>query len=388
MKINYSNRLKELPPYLFIEMDKKKKKAIDQGINFISLGIGDPDISTPTHIVESMQKAVLNSKNHHYPFGTGSILYKNAIIKWYKKRFNVNLNFDEICALIGSKEGIGHIHLGFVNPGDIVLIPDPGYPVYNTGTIFAGGVPYFMPLLEKNNFLPDLDKIPLNIAKRAKLIFVNYPNNPTASIASKKFYSKLISFATTYNIIVAADTAYSEIYYNENNKPLSFLELPNAKEVGVEFHSLSKTYNMTGWRVGWVCGNKKIISAIVKIKENYDSGVFQAIQEAASVALKSSQKCVENIRSIYKERKDVLIKGLRKIGWNVILPQGSFYVWTRVPNGYTSNQIVSKLFDEAMVIATPGSGMGKNGEGYVRFALTAEISIIEKVVRRITKIKW
>jgi LL-diaminopimelate aminotransferase len=388
MGIRYSEKLKKLPPYLFIEIDKKKKEAISRGADIISLGVGDPDMPTPEHIIKSMQEAVTKPANHQYPFGAGLLSYRSAVASWYKKRFNVGLNPDEICALIGSKEGIGHIHLGFVNPGDVVLIPEPGYPVYNTGTIFTDGTPYFMPLLEKNNFLPDLDTIPKDIAKKAKLIFVNYPNNPTAVVAPKEFLIKLIDVANKNNIIVAADAAYSEIYYDENDKPSSFLEFPGAKEVGVEFHSLSKTYNMTGWRIGWVCGNKDIVVGIAKVKDNYDSGVFQAVQEAAITALTSSQKFAEDTRKIYKERRNTLVEGLKKLGWEVALPKASFYVWAKVPKGYTSSQVVSKLLDDAAIVCTPGNGMGKSGEGYVRFALTVGVPRIKEAIERVSKIKW
>ncbi|MDR1434371.1 LL-diaminopimelate aminotransferase [Candidatus Endomicrobiellum devescovinae] len=388
MEIRYNEKLKKLPPYLFIEIDRKKKEAIDRGADIISLGVGDPDMPTPEHIIKSMQEAVAKPFNHQYPFGAGLLSYRKAVVDWYKNRFNVDLHTDEVCALIGSKEGIGHIHLGFINPGDIVLIPEPGYPVYNTGTIFTDGIPYFMPLLERNGFLPDLSSIPQDVIKKAKLIFINYPNNPTAAVAPKEFYVKLIEFAKKNNIIVAADAAYSEIYYDENDKPSSFLEFPGAKEVGVEFHSLSKTYNMTGWRIGWVCGNKDIVAGIAKVKDNYDSGVFQAIQEAAITALSSSQKCVEDARKIYKERKDVLVEGLKKIGWEVSLPKASFYVWAKVPKGYTSSQVVSKLLEDASIVCTPGNGMGKSGEGYVRFALTVGVPRIKEALERISKINW
>ncbi|MDR1195134.1 MAG: LL-diaminopimelate aminotransferase [Endomicrobium sp.] len=387
MEIRYNEKLKKLPPYLFIEIDRKKKAAIDKGADIISLGVGDPDMPTPEHIIESLRESVKNPANHQYPFGAGLISFRRAVSRWYKERFNVGLNAEnEVCALIGSKEGIGHIHLAFVNPGDIVLIPEPGYPVYNTGTIFTDGVPYFMPLLEKNKYLPDLDAIPDDVLKKAKIIFVNYPNNPTAATAPKEFYVKLIEFAKKNNIIVAADAAYSEIYYGE--KPVSFLEVEGAKDVGVEFHSLSKTYNMTGWRIGWVCGNKDIVAAITKVKDNYDSGVFQAVQEAAITALTSSQQCVEDARKIYKERRDALVDGLGKLGWDVKYPPASFYVWAKVPKGYKSSDVVGKLLDEAAIVCTPGNGMGASGEGYVRFALTVSVSRIKEALERISKIKW
>jgi LL-diaminopimelate aminotransferase len=300
----------------------------------------------------------------------------------------VNLDPQEVCALIGSKDGIGHAHLAFINPGDIVLIPEPGYPVYNTGTIFTDGQAHFLPLLEKNGYLPDLDAVPQDIAAKAKLIFVNYPNNPTAAIATKDFYAKLIDFAKKNNVIVASDSAYSEIFYDEKDKPLSFLSLPGAKEVGVEFHSLSKTYNMTGWRIGWVAGNKDIVKGISMVKDNYDSGVFGAVQEAAALALTSSQECVAKQRAVYKERRDVLVEGLKKLGWQVEMPKATFYVWAKTPDGYSSAQTVSKLLDEAAVVSTPGNGLGASGEGYIRLALTADVSRIKEALERISKIKW
>ncbi|MDR3113079.1 MAG: LL-diaminopimelate aminotransferase [Endomicrobium sp.] len=387
MEICYNEKLKKLPPYLFIEIDRKKKEAMARGADIISLGVGDPDMPTPEHIIKSMRSAVEKPANHQYPFGAGLLSFRKTVSDWYKTGFNVELDAaSEICALIGSKEGIGHIHLGFVNPQDIVLIPEPGYPVYNTGTIFTDGVPYFLPLLEKNNYLPNLDDIPQDVAKKAKIIFVNYPNNPTAAVAPEEFYVRLIEFAKKYNIIVAADAAYSEIYYEE--KPLSFLEVKGAKEVGVEFHSLSKTYNMTGWRIGWAAGNKDIIAGIAKVKDNYDSGVFQAVQEAAITALTSSQSCVEEARKIYKDRRDALVSGLQKLGWDVKSPKATFYVWAKVPKNYTSAQTVSKLLDEADIVCTPGNGMGASGEGYVRFALTVGVPRIKEAVERISKIKW
>lgn len=387
MKIEYSEKLKKLPPYLFVEIDRKKKAAIEQGVDIISFGVGDPDMPTPKHIIDAGKKALENPKNHQYPFGAGLMSFRKAVSEWYKKRFNVALNpDDEIHALIGSKEGIGHIHLGFVNPGDVVLIPEPGYPVYNTGTIFAGGLPYFMPLLEKNKFLPDLDSIPEEVLNKTKIMFLNYPNNPTAATADMEFYEKAINIARKYDIIIAADAAYSEIYYEE--PPMSFLEVPGAKEVGVEFHSLSKTYNMTGWRLGWVCGNSDIVRGVGAVKDNYDSGVFQAVQEAGTVALTSSQDCVEEARNIYKERRDTLVEGLNRLGWQVNKPKATFYVWAKVPEGYKSADVVGKLLDEAGIVTTPGNGLGPSGEGYVRFALTVSVDRIKEALERIGKIKW
>ncbi|HBU69539.1 MAG TPA: LL-diaminopimelate aminotransferase [Elusimicrobia bacterium] len=387
MKVNYSEKLKKLPPYLFVEIDRKKKAAMERGVDIIALGVGDPDQPTPEHIVKAGQEALKKGSNHQYPFGTGMKVFREAVAKWYKSRFSVDLNPDtEICSLIGSKEGIGHFHLGFVNPGDVVLIPEPGYPVYNTGTIFTDGEPYFMPLKEENNFLPRLDLIPEAVAKRARIMFVNYPNNPTAAIADRNFYAQVIEFAKKYNIIVAHDAAYSEIYYEK--KPVSFLELPGARDVGVEFHSLSKTYNMTGWRLGWACGNADVIKGLATVKDNYDSGVFQAVQEAGVAALNGPQDCVEKMRGLYRERRDALCDGLNSLGWKVRKPEATFYVWARVPSGYTSSQTVGKLLDEAGIVCTPGNGLGASGEGYVRFALTVDVPRIKEALARVSKIKW
>jgi LL-diaminopimelate aminotransferase len=387
MNSRYSEKLKKLPPYLFVEIDRRKKAAIERGADIISLGVGDPDMPTPAHIIRAGQEALAKPVNHQYPFGAGMKAFREAVARWYKGRFNVDLNPDgEVCSLIGSKEGIGHFHLAFINPGDVVLIPEPGYPVYNTGTIFSGGTPYFMPLLEKNKFLPDLDAIPEHVAKKAKIIFINYPNNPTAATADAAFFKKVVAFAQKYNIIVAHDAAYSELYYER--KPMSFLEVPGAKDVGVEFHSLSKTYNMTGWRIGFVCGNAEIVKGLSTVKDNYDSGVFQAIQEAAVAALTGPQECVETMRKMYRERRDALVDGLVRLGWKVRKPEASFYVWAHVPEGYTSAGTVTKLLDEAGIVCTPGNGMGPSGEGYVRFALTVEVPRIREALSRFERLKW
>ncbi len=384
-----SKRLKKLPPYLFAEIDRKKKELIEKGVDVINMGVGDPDLPTPEHIVVAGQEALKNPTYHQYPFGAGMRIFRQAVAQWYKKRFDVTLNPDEeIHSLIGSKEGIAHLPLAFINPGDVVLIPDPGYPVYKTGTIFSGGIPYPMPLLEKNNFLPDLRKIPSKILKKAKIIFLNYPNNPTAATAPKKFFIEVIKFAKKYNIIVAHDAAYSEIYFNERNPPISFLSIPQAKDIGIEFHSLSKTYNMTGWRCGWVCGNKDIVKALGSVKDNYDSGIFAAIQYAGVVALTSSQECVEKNRKIYKERRDVLCEGLSKIGWKIKKPEATFYLWAKTPLGKSSIETSEKLLTQAGVVATPGVGMGDTGEYYIRFALTIDVNRIKEALNRISKIQW
>lgn len=389
--IKYSQKILSLPPYLFIELDRKKKQLQEKGVDIISLGVGDPDLPTPQHIVESMQKAVADPKNHQYPFGRGIKEFCTAVANWYKKRFSVELDPEtEIHALIGSKEGIAHLPLAFVDSQDYVLVPDPGYPVYRSATIFAGGNVWCLPLKPENNFLPDFNEIPKDVLSKTKLMFLNYPNNPTTQVATRKFFEKVVELAKEYNIIVAHDCAYSEIYFVDDKNddtipPISFLSIPGAKDVGIEFHSLSKTYNMTGWRVGFVCGNKDIIAGLAKVKDNYDSGVFTAVQLAAVTALEGSQDCVEHNRRIYKERRDVLVTGLKKLGLEVFVPKATFYVWCKVPKGETSVSFTEKLLSVG-VVCTPGVGMGENGEGYVRFALTVSKERIEEAVDRIKKI--
>lgn len=387
MEFKISQKLQSLPPYPFAEIDKKKKKAIQEGKDIISFGVGDPDLPTPKHIIEAGQKALLNPKHHQYPFGAGLLNFRKAVSSWYLKRFNVSLNPEtEIHACIGSKDGLSHMHFAFVNPGELVLIPSPGYPVYTTSTIFSDGTPYFLPLKKENNFLPDLNAIPEKILSKAKILFLNSPNNPTSSVADEKYFEKAIALAYKYNFLIAHDAAYSEIYFEK--PPISFLNVPGAKEVGVEFHSCSKTYNMTGWRIGWFCGNEKIVSAIGKVKDNFDSGVFEAIQAAGIAALTLPQDCVEEMRKIYKERRDLLVSGLTKLGWKLFTPTATFYLWAENPKGTTSAQTVERLIEEASIVATPGTAFGKEGEGYIRFALTTPKERIQTALERLSKIRW
>lgn len=382
-----SKKLQALPPYPFAELDKKRKKAIAEGKDIISFGVGDPDLPTPPHIIEAGKKALENPKHHQYPFGAGLLEFRSAVAQWYLKRFGVRLNPEtELHACIGSKDGLSHFHFAFINPGDIVLIPNPGYPVYNTGTIFSDGNPYFLPLKKENNFLPDLDSIPKKILSKAKILFLNSPNNPTAAVADEEYFKQAIALAKKYKFIIAHDAAYSEIYFEK--PPISFLAVAGAKEVGVEFHSCSKTYNMTGWRVGWFCGNAEIVSALGKAKDNFDSGVFEAIQMAGAAALTDSQDCVEAMRKIYKERRDLLVPGLQKLGWKVELPAASFYVWAESPKGYSSAEAVEKLIEEVSIFTTPGTAFGEYGEGYIRFALTVPKERIATALERISKLRW
>ncbi len=383
IKPQLADRARNLPPYLFASIDKMKRDAVARGVDLIDLSIGDPDIPTPAHIVEAMKIAVEKPEHHRYPSYEGMALYRDAIAGWYKKRFNVTLDPEtEVISLIGSKEGIGHIPLAFVNPGDVVLVPSPGYPVYPVATAFAGGDPYLMPLREENDFLPDLTAVPDPVCKRAKLMFLNYPNNPTAAVAGRDFFEMAISFAEKHNIIICHDAAYSDIYY-DGKKPPSFLEVDGAREVGIEFHSLSKTYNMTGWRIGFAVGNKDVIAGLGKIKSNLDSGVFQAIQEAGTVALKTNENVLSWIRNTYQERRDLLFNGLSALGFQLKKPEATFYLWTRVPAGFDSTTFVAHLLKKAGVLGTPGVGFGPPGEGYIRFALTQSVDRMEEALERI-----
>ena len=385
ISVQLSDRVKNLPPYLFAAIDKMKQDALGKGVDLIDLSIGDPDIPTPEHIVDAMKKAVEKPVHHRYPSYEGMLSFRQAVAGWYKKRFNVSLNpANEVLSLIGSKEGIGHIPLAFVNPGDVVLVPSPGYPVYPVGTLFAGGESYIMPLKEENGFLPDLKTIPEEKLKKAKLMYINYPNNPTSATAPAGFYKEVIALANKYNIIVCHDAAYSEVYY-DNEKPMSFLEIEGAKEVGIEMHSLSKTYNMTGWRIGFAVGNKDVLAGLGKIKTNLDSGVFQAIQEASIAAINTDDKILAEIRDTYQARKDALYNGLKNLGFHLIKPKATFYLWAKVPSGFDSQKFVAHLLEKTGVLTTPGVGFGAPGEGYVRFALTVPVERIKEAVERIKK---
>ena len=386
INVDTSNRLKKLPPYLFAEIDKIKKKAISEGKDIIDLGVGDPDRPTPMHIIEQLYEAAKDAKNHRYAMDMGLLKLRETIATWYKKRFDVELDPEsEVLPLIGSKEGIAHIPLAYVNHGDEVLIPDPCYPPYKSGTIFAGGVPYLMPLLPENDFLPDLDAIDYQVARRAKIMFLNYPNNPTSAVATEEFFKRVIEYANENNIIICHDAAYSEMSY-DGYKPPSFLEFEGAKDVGVEFHSLSKTYNMTGWRLGFVCGKADVVSALRKVKSNIDSGIFQPVQFAGIMALESDQSHIDKLNAMYQRRRDVLVNGLNSIGWKVKKPKATFYVWIPVPPGYTSNELTKSLLEKADIVTTPGVGFGPNGEGYIRITLTVPEERLQEAVDRIKRL--
>ncbi len=382
--IMYASRINSLPPYLFAAIDKAKAEAVKKGVDVINLSIGDPDMPTPSHIVEAMKESVCKPERHRYPSYEGMRGYREAAAKWYKKTFNVDLDpEDEVLALIGSKEGIAHIPLAFLNPGDISLVPDPAYPVYNIGSILADGRPFKMPLLKENDFLPDLASIPSGIARKAKLMFFNYPNNPTSATATTKFFEEVVDFANENDILVIHDNPYSEMSYDGYRAP-SFLNVNGAKDVGIEMHSLSKTYNMTGWRIGFAVGNREILAGLGKVKTNVDSGAFEAVQEAGIAALLGSQDCVREMNRIYKERRDALLIGLRDIGLDVNSPKATFYVWAGVKG--KSFDFTKRLLEKAGIVATPGVGFGEYGEGYVRFALTQSVDRIYEAVERMRKL--
>ena len=383
----YSDRINSLPPYLFATIDEAKAKMVAKGVDVIDLGVGDPDQPTPAHIVESMCDAVRDPKTHRYPSYTGMLSFREAAANWCKEYKGIDIDAaSETLTMIGSKEGVAHIPLAFINPGDVALIPDPGYPVYEIGTRFAGGIPHIMPLLAENDFLPDFDAIPKDVLAKAKLMFLNYPNNPTSATADLKFFEEVVAFARENDIVVVHDNAYCEMVYDGYQAP-SFLNVDGAMDVGFELYSLSKTYNMTGWRLAFAVGNKDMINAVGKVKSNIDSGAFDAIQIAGITALSSSQQCVADMNAIYTERRDALLKGLNAIGLDVKPPKATFYVWAPVPEGYDSMGFSKLLLEDAGIVATPGVGFGDYGEGYIRFALTQSVERINEAVERMEKLK-
>jgi LL-diaminopimelate aminotransferase len=376
-----------LPPYLFAELDRLKREVQQKGVDVISLGIGDPDLPTPPHVVAACQRAAEAASNHRYPDYQGLDRFREAACAWYKKRFGVILDPQtEACALIGSKEGIANFPVAVVDPGDIVLSPDPGYPVYFSGCVFNGGQPYFMPLRKENGFLPDLGAIPGEVARRAKLMWLNYPNNPTAATAEPEFFRRAVKFCLDNNIILAHDIAYSEIAFDGYRAP-SVLQIDGARECAIEFHSLSKTYSMTGWRVGFAVGNAQLVGALGTVKTNVDSGVFQAVQEAAITALTGTDEYLVKYCGIYQQRRDLMVEALRAIGLSCDVPRATFYIWANVPSGFTSASFTERVLRETGVVITPGSGFGKSGEGYVRFSLTVPSERLREAVERIKALR-
>ncbi len=384
-KFEKADRLKRLPPYLFVEIDKAKRALQAQGKDVIDLGVGDPDLPTPPHIRQRLVEALDDPANHRYSFTEGIRELRESIARWYDRRFGVTLDPQtEVLPLLGSKEGIAHMPLALANPGDAVLVPDPCYPPYRSGTLFAGADVVSMPLLEENGFFPDFGGLSQKAVRRAKLMFLNSPNNPTAAVAIEAQFQEAIEFAKTFGFAIAHDAAYSEISF-DGTKPMSFLQLPEAKSVGVEFHSLSKTYNMTGWRIGWVCGNAALIAALNQLKTNIDSGIFQPVQWAGIAALEGDQAPLQQAIATYQQRRDLLVDGLTKAGWAVPKPSASFYIWARVPGKESSMEFARRLLERSHVVLTPGTGFGPSGEGYVRLSLTVPTERIQEAVSRLVK---
>jgi LL-diaminopimelate aminotransferase len=379
-------RLKLIPPYLFKDIDEKKEQVRARGVDIIDLGVGDPDLPAPQFIVEKMKEAVQDPRTHRYPLYSGLSRFREAVARWYKRRFEVDLDPEsEVLTLIGCKEGLAHLPLGVNNPGDLNLVTTPAYPVYRMGSLFAGAACFMLPLTAENGFLPDLKAIPPLEARDARLFFFNYPNNPTAAVADLGFFSQVADFCREYNIIAVHDACYTELAF-DGYRPPSFLQVPGAKDIGVEFHSLSKTYSMTGWRLGMAVGNREVLAALGKIKSNIDSGVFDAIQLAGIAALDSDQKSVQQYCAIYQERRDVLVSGLQKLGYRVTPPKATFYVWLPVPPGYTSMSFAAHVLENAGIVVVPGLGFGDPGEGYVRLALTVPKERLEEALARLARL--
>jgi len=381
--MGFAKRIEQLPPYLFAEISRKIAEKRAQGADIITFAVGDPDMPTPSHIIDALAEAARDPANHRYPESAGMPELRRAIAGWYERRFGLSFDPDkEVLALIGSKEGIAHVPLCFIDPGDVALVPDPSYPVYSVATMFAGGECHFLPLREENDFLPDFAGVPAEVTERAKMLWLNYPNNPTCAVADLAFFEEAVAFAKRYDIAVCHDGPYSEVAF-EGYRPVSFLQAAGARDVGIEFHSLSKTYNMTGWRVGMAVGNARMIDALRRVKSNLDSGIPQAIQRMAIAALTGPQECVAEHNAVYQRRRDRVVEALRSLGLRVQTPKASLYVWARVPEGFTSASFAERLLDELAVVVTPGSGYGQQGEGYVRLSLTVADERLEEGLRRL-----
>jgi len=383
--MNSSERLNKIPPYIFAEIDKKIDEARAKGYDIISLGIGDPDTPTFPHVVKAMHESIDDPSTHNYPPYQGTKEFRQACANWMKNRYGCEFDAEnEVLALIGSKEGIAHVFLAFVDPGDYTLVPDPAYPVYQNATFLAGGIPHYMHIGPDNDYLPDLDAIPEDIAKKAKIMFLNYPNNPTGAVANLEYFKKVLEFAKKYDILICHDQAYCEMTYNGYKAP-SFFEIEGAKDYVLEFFSHSKTYNMTGWRIGWVAGGAKPMKALSTIKNNVDSGIFKAIQKAGVVALETPQSEIDRLNDMYKRRCDIMVKGLRELGWDVPEQNATFYIWLPVPEGMTSVEFVGIMLEKAHIVVPPGNGYGPGGEGFFRIALTVDEKKLEEAVQRMKK---
>ncbi|MEA2509766.1 MAG: LL-diaminopimelate aminotransferase [Actinomycetota bacterium] len=386
MGVRTAARIENLPPYLFAEIDRKVTLARARGADIISFGVGDPDLPSPPHVIEALAEAVRDPGTHRYPSYTGLPRFRESIADWYGRRFGVTLDPDsEVQPLVGSKEGIFHLPVAFVDPGDVVLIPDPAYPVYETGTILAHGEPHLLPLLPENRFMPELDSIPADVLQRAKVLWLNYPSNPTAATVELDFFQRAVDLCRANDLLLAHDAAYTEITFDGYVAP-SALQADGAMECTVEFHSLSKMYNMTGWRIGWVTGAPEAIEALKRLKTNIDSGVFDAVQRAGIAALEGPQDHLKETVERYRHRRDLLCDGLKSMGVVVEPPRGSIYVWVPVPDGHTSVSFTNFLLDEADIVVAPGTGYGPSGEGFVRFSLTLADDRLQEGVERLRRV--
>lgn len=382
-----SRRLQRVPPYLFADLDRRTEELQRRGVDVISLAVGDPDLPTPDHVVEALKDAASDPSTHRYPPYAGTAGFRKAVADWYFRRFGVTLDPEaQVLALIGSKEGIAHLPWALLDPGDVALVPDPGYPVYRVATLLADGVPHALPLRPERGFLPDFGAVPSEVARRAKVLFLNYPNNPTAATAELRFFEEVVRFAREFDAVVLHDNSYSEIAY-DGYRPPSFLQAPGALEVGVEYHSLSKTYCMTGWRLGWVCGNADVVGALAKLKTNLDSGVFVAVQRAGEAALRGPQAAVQERVATFQCRRDLLVEGLVEAGWRVTKPRATFYVWAEVPDGFDSVGFAQHVLDGAAVVVTPGVGYGEVGDRYVRLSFTTPDHRLKEAVERLRRLR-
>jgi len=379
-----AKRLQKLPPYIFLEIDRLRKETLAKGIKVLDFGVGDPDIATPRPIVAEMKRAVARPENHRYPLGPGKAALRQAFTDFYAEKYGVKLDpGDEVTTLIGAKEGVAHIALAFVNPGDTVLMPDPAYPVYYNGTVFAGGVPCFIPMTRKTNYEMDLDSVPKQALRRAKLLWINFPHSPTGTCVTKEFFRMVVWYARKYKFAVCHDAAYIDLTYDGYQAP-SFLSVPGAKEVGCELYSLSKPFNMTGWRIGVCAGNADLVAGLRKIKGNLDSGQFGAVQDAAVVALRNHDKFISKMVKTYTLRRDLMVDALTEAGFRVNRPRGTIYLWAECPRGRKSMETSAALLREYGILATPGVGLGlKHGEGHLRFSLTCPTAHCEEAARRL-----
>lgn len=386
--MNFAQRVQELPPYLFVDISRKIAEKRAEGVDVISFGIGDPDLPTPKHIIDALVEASRDPANHGYPESDGLPEYRKAVAGWYERRFGQSFDPDrEVLPLIGSKEGIAHVPLCLIDPGDVALAPDPGYPVYPVSVALAGGTTHALPLREEDGFLPDLEAVPADVASRAKLLWLNYPSNPTSAVAGIEFFERAVAFARKHDVAIVHDMAYSEVAYDEYVPP-SFLEAKGARDVGIEVNSLSKSYNMTGWRIGMAVGNADLIDALGRVKSNIDSGIPNAIQRMAIAALEGPQDCIAEHNAIYQRRRDRLVDAVRGIGLRVTTPKASLYLWCGLPDGVGSIDFAGRLLDETGVVVTPGVGYGAHGEGYVRLSLTVPDERLEEGIRRLEAFRW